>query len=88
NTAYRLGGAFSKTDILAADKKTDGQLAAALADLEKHLGRQGYKVSDDTFRLSPFLEVDEKNECFAGPAAAQANRLMEISYRKGFELPA
>ncbi|MBR2584866.1 MAG: Gfo/Idh/MocA family oxidoreductase [Thermoguttaceae bacterium] len=88
NTAYRLGGAFSKTDILAADKKTDGQLAAALADLEKHLGRQGYKVSDDTFRLSPFLEVDEKNECFAGPAAAQANRLMEISYRKGFEFPA
>ena len=86
NVAYRLGKPFSKTDALAIPG-TDGRLAEAIDNLEKHLNAQGIQVNADTFRMSDFIDIDAEKGCFAGKYAAEANALMDIAYRAPFNFP-
>jgi len=86
NTAYRLAEPFSREKFdQAADSA--GVMAGALADLEKHLVKQGVPINADTFKISGFLAIDEENERFTGNMGDAANRLMEITYREKYGLP-
>lgn len=87
NMAYRLGHPYSKKEALGYDDTPNGTLARAIDDLEKHLTAQNIPMNADTFKLSRFLEIDQKNECFAGEYAHDANALMEIHYRTPFAVP-
>lgn len=87
NLAYRLGEPYSKETALKLDDSPNGVLTRAISDLERHLRTQDIAMNGDTFKLSRFLELDAQNDQACGEYSDQVSQLLNITYRKGFDIP-
>ncbi|MBX7211744.1 MAG: Gfo/Idh/MocA family oxidoreductase [Verrucomicrobiaceae bacterium] len=86
NVSYRVGKAMRAEEVkerLEGDKF--GQ--EIFAEFQKNLANNGIDLAAQPIVAGPWLDYDPATNRFTGEFAAEANKLCEEEYAKGFELP-
>ncbi len=84
NISWKLGAAESAKN--GGEVFTNRLAKDGFDRMATHLEANGIDLDKTPLKIGKSLAIDTAKECFTGPGAEEANKLIKEDYRKGFEL--